>query len=70
MYWNRFDICAAFYLYAVNYHSGQWSKEYAIHGRLAKLGFSPGLSVQNGELEENAQAIYENLIRTGNVREF
>lgn len=60
MLWNRFDICAAFYLYATAYHHGQWSKEYRIFGRL---------SISQGNFEnDNQRMIYDNLVYTGNVR--
>ena len=65
MYWDRFDICEAYYWYAVTHHTGQNSPEYAIRGRLAALNFSPGLSTQHGKLSENAQAIYERLVAEG-----
>lgn len=69
MQWNRFDICAAFYLYAVAYHAGQCSKEYRIFGRLIKLGYSPGVSVMRGNFEnDNQRRIYNNLVLTGNIR--
>ncbi len=69
MLWNRFDICAAFYLYAVAYHTGQWSREYRIFGRLISIGYIPGVSTMRGDFEnENVRAIYENLVSSKNVR--
>jgi len=61
MYYDRFDIASAYYLFFVHYHEGQWSEKYR---RLSKLTgyFRPGLSVENGELSENAQAIYDALV--------
>lgn len=60
---NRFDICEAFYLYAMLYHGGQWSKEYAIFGRLHRIGFRPAPSLSGPEdLEEGALAIFERLV--------
>ncbi len=61
MYYDRFDIASAYYLFFVHYHEGQWSEKYR---RLSKLTgyFHPGLSVENGELNENAQAIYDALV--------
>ena len=38
---NRFDICEAAYLFATFNHQGQWSPEYKIFGRLARIGFKP-----------------------------
>ena len=67
MRWDRFDICEAYYLYAVNYHRGRFSREYKIFGRLINMGFAPGyastLSVDN--LTANARAIYDNLVENG-----
>jgi hypothetical protein len=58
MYFDRFDICDAYYLALSHCHGGQWSREYA---RLSRMGAyfrpSPLLSVEN--LNENARAIYE-----------
>lgn len=59
MYFDRFDICEAYFLALSHCHNGQWSKEYA---RLCKLMSyfkpSPMLSVET--LNENAREIYEN----------
>ena len=67
MYWDRFDICEAYYMYATTHHTGQWSREYKIFGRLINMGFAPGyastLSVDN--LTANARAIYNNLVENG-----
>ena len=60
MYFDRFDICAAWYLWLSENHGGQWSPEYERLCRLAAF-YSPGLSEQRGELSENAQAIYDNI---------
>jgi hypothetical protein len=62
MYWDRFDICEAYYCFAMNYHNGQWSDEYKIFGRLDRMGFkiSPLRTAEN--LSENGREIYENLV--------
>lgn len=61
--YNRFDIVAAHYCYCVNWHSGQWSKEYA---RLSKIsGYSHNMPTTLEELanfSENAVQIYLNLV--------
>lgn len=64
MYFDRFDICEAYYLFAAMYHEGQWSREYAIFGRLNRLGFRPGACGINGpdDLTENAREIFERLV--------
>jgi len=69
MLWNRFDICAAFYLYAVAYHRGQSSPEYRIFSRLSRIGYKPGLSVSQGHFEnDNQRTLYRSLVLSGNVR--
>lgn len=58
MYFDRFDICEAYYLALCHCHGGQWSREYA---RLCRLNTyfkpSPLLSVES--LSENARIIYD-----------
>lgn len=63
MYFDRFDICEAHYAFAVDYHGGQWSPEYAILGRLQRMGYRPGFGgVTYDALTENGKAIYDNLV--------
>lgn len=58
MYFDRFDICEAYFLALSHCHGGQWSKEYF---RLCKLMKyfkpSPMLSVES--LSDNGREIYE-----------
>jgi len=58
-YFDKFDICEAYYLALSHCHGGQWSREYE---RLCRLQTyfkpSPMLSVEN--LNDNAREIYEN----------
>jgi hypothetical protein len=61
MYFDRLDICTAYWKFAVEYHGGQFSKEYKIFGRLDKIKFSPGILPLS--LSENAQEIYDNLVK-------
>jgi hypothetical protein len=64
MYFNRFDICEAYYLALSHCHSGQWSTEYARMCKLTRPGFfspSPILSVDT--LNENAKEIYESVCK-------
>ena len=63
MYFDRFDICEAYYVYATGYHSGQNSPEYAVFGRLARMGFSPKANLSEGNLSENGWAILGALVR-------
>ncbi len=68
-YFDRFDICEAYYLYARVYG------EYETTGRLHNMQFTPGLSLRTSDepetaLTENGQAIYYALVskREGAVR--
>jgi len=60
MYFDRFDVCEAYYLWLSHNHAGQWSDEYA---RLCKLSsyFTPRPSLSYDTLSDNAQHIYDNL---------
>jgi hypothetical protein len=57
MYFDRFDICEAYFLALSHCHGGQWSREYA---RLCKLMSyfkpSPMLSIET--LSDNGREIY------------
>jgi len=68
-YFDRFDICEAYYLYA------RVNGDYSTIARLHNMGFSPGLSLRTSDVPEvaltdNGQAIYYALIskREGAVR--
>ena len=63
MHFDRFDICEAYYLFASEWHGGQWSPEYAIFGRLSNMGFSPSPILSKDSLSGNARTILANLIR-------
>ena len=66
MYWDRFDICEAYYVYAMLYHNGQWSKEYEIFGRLHNMKFKPSPLISNeSDLTENGRVIFDNLVENG-----
>jgi hypothetical protein len=64
MYFDRFDICLAYWLFAVHFHVGQFSPEYAILGRLERMRFRPGFcqSDRPADLPENAREIYRRLV--------
>lgn len=59
---DRFDILSAYYVYGTDYHTGQFSKEYAYIGRALNAGFKPGASISYGSLSENGKEIYDNLV--------
>ena len=63
-YFDRFDICEAYYLYANHYHEGQNSEIYKIFGRLEKLRFKPSPALTVKSLTKNGARIYSNLKRT------
>jgi len=58
VYFDRFDIVQAYYLFFINYHEGLWSEKYA---RLCKMQtyFKPGLNPS--DLTENGWEIYRRL---------
>ena len=60
----RFDICEAWYLYASNYHGGQWSKLYSKLGQLHNIGFKPAPGLNYKSLQEEGKRIYRRLVRT------
>ena len=64
MYWDRFDICYAYYAYAYAWHGGMGSEEYSWFGRLEEMRFrpSPLFSGEPRDLEPNAKAIYQQLV--------
>lgn len=62
MTFDRFDVCEAYYLFATLWHGGQFSKEYEIFDRLAKIGFVPGFKISEESLTENGLEIYNALV--------
>jgi len=62
MYFDRFDICAAYYLFGSVYNNGQGSKEYAYMGRALNCGFRPSPLLSFDNLNENELAIYMKLV--------
>lgn len=59
---NRFDILSAYYVYGSDYHTGQFSKEYAYMGRVLNCGFRPADSLRYETLSDNGKEIYDNLV--------
>lgn len=61
---SRFDLFGALYLFCNRWHSGQSSRGYRILSRLTKAGYHPGISIQSGRFESEAQVeIYRQLWR-------
>jgi hypothetical protein len=58
VYFDRFDICEAWFLALTHCHRGQWSREYE---RLCALQryFRPSPSLSVDTLSDNGRAIYE-----------
>lgn len=63
LYFDRFDICDAYYLFASDWHSGMSSPEYRIFTRLHKLGYKPGANLSLNTSNENVKSIYGGLVR-------
>ena len=58
MYFDRFDICEAWFLALSHCHKGQWSQEYA---RLCKMRryFRPSPMLSVDSLSDNGREIYD-----------
>ena len=69
MYWDRFDIVEAHYLFCRDWHSGQWSDLYARMCRIQKY-FTPGTFLEYESLTENGKAIYDKLEADLNISKF
>lgn len=63
MHWDRFDICEAWYVYAVNYHEGQGSKIHGILDRLTDMDFTPPGGLDYDTLSYNGRAICDKLVK-------
>ena len=61
MYWNRMDICEAWYLALSESHGGQWSEDYRrLSAMLSYFKPSPTLRVES--LSDNGRVIYDNAV--------
>ena len=70
MYWDRWDIVAAYYAYYTDWHAGQGSPEYARLCRIRRY-FKPGRYWDGyASLTENGEAIYDELAHLANGRRF
>jgi len=58
MYFDRFDICEAYFLALSHCHGGQWSREYERLCRLMQY-FKPSHMLSVETLNDNAREIYE-----------
>jgi hypothetical protein len=63
MYFDRFDICAAHWMFAMLWHDGQGGATYAKFSQLERLRFCPAMGwSQPSDLEPNAREIYRQLV--------
>lgn len=66
-YFDRFDICAAYWLLEAHYNKGGilWERPtcrrrmQSVGWQLSRMRYRPGAGVLNGNISENAQAIYD-----------
>ena len=66
MYFDRFDIATAYYLFFIDYHEGQWSEKYKRSCKIENyLNLSPMFKGYES-LTENGKAIYDNLAQKEN----
>jgi hypothetical protein len=61
MYFDRFDICCAYYCYFAEWHGGQFSEEYR---RLSNMltYFKPACGLSSETLSDNARIIYDEIV--------
>jgi hypothetical protein len=63
MYWDRFDICAAHWMFAMLWHDGMGSATYGKFAQLERLRFRPSpFWSEPRDLDENAREIYRQLV--------
>jgi len=68
-YFDRFDICEAYYIYAMEYHGGQWSDLYSVMGRILNLGFRLSRLIKcRNDLTDNGKEIYDNLVSSKHLQ--
>jgi hypothetical protein len=63
MQFDRFDVCSAYYMYAVLYNGSDYAN--ALHVRLASLDYKPSHSEEHlCGLSANARAIFAALVKS------
>ena len=60
---DRFDICEAYWCYAVDYNDPRDDYVNSIWYRLDRMEFNPAPTLCTCTLEENGKEIYDNLVR-------
>lgn len=58
-YFDRFDICEAYWLLAAMYHNGKGSALYQVFARLRRIDFNPRPNLDYDRLSANGKAIYD-----------
>lgn len=61
MYFDRFDIVEAYYLFLSHHHEGQGSEKYSRLCRMLRY-FTPGPLLRYDSLSDNGKAIYDRLV--------
>lgn len=69
MYFDRWDICQAYYCYFSLYHNGQWSIEYERLCKMGKYYHSGHRGVSEQSLSDNAREIYKQLLERNGIKE-
>ncbi len=67
MYYDRFDIAEAYYLWLADNHGGQWSPKYRRLSRMTRY-YRPRLSLSLDTLSDNAREIYDNIRAVSSLR--
>ena len=63
MYFDRFDICEAHFMFAMLFHGGMGCSIYAKFAQLERLQYRPSPSLSDPrDLTENAREIYRQLV--------
>lgn len=67
MFFDRFDIAEAYYLFLAHYHEGQASEKYRRLSRMTNY-FKPSPLLSVEKLSENGREIYEALVEREEAR--
>lgn len=63
MWFDRFDICEAHFVFAMLWHEGQGSATYGKFAQLERMRFRPSPSLSEPkDLGDNAREIYRQLV--------
>lgn len=68
MYFDRFDIAEAHYVFAHRYHNGQGCRLYERLGRIAR--YSRNLKTRPEDLSENGREIFRRLVMNERRRRY